>query len=174
MIFRSGYFRRSIADLVVWIAEGDERAFAEILNRHQDAVYGFARRLLKDDPEAEDVAQEVFLRLYRASDRYRPQALLRTFLLRITNNICIDYLRKKRPARMDPFPDIPTSEPPWDCWKMPSALPAWKRRPLPSCLCAVSTALPLPAHITNMHRRRCLVDGPKSGAFGWNYFLAPA
>ncbi|BBO83681.1 RNA polymerase sigma factor [Desulfosarcina ovata subsp. sediminis] len=112
MIFRSRHIRRSDADLVARVADGDEGAFRELLKRHQDAVYGFAWRMLRDPQEAEDITQEAFLRLYQAAGRYRPKASLRTFLLRIAKNLCIDYYRKKRPERIDPFPDIPGSETP--------------------------------------------------------------
>ena len=114
MIFRSSHIRRSDAELVALVADGDERAFSVLLDRHQNAVYGFARRLLRDAQEAEDAAQEAFLRLYRASARYRPEASLRTYLLRITKNICIDHHRKKRPELMDQVPDMADEQTPLD------------------------------------------------------------
>lgn len=104
----------SDAELITLAAEGDDGAFSELMRRHQDAVYGFACRFLGDMHEAEDVAQETFLRLYRAASRYRPEASLRTFLLRITRNICIDHLRKKRPVLMDKIPEIAAEETPVD------------------------------------------------------------
>ena len=107
MIFGSSYTRKKDADLVSMISNGDERAFGELLNRHENAVYGFALRLLRGDTqEAEDVSQETFLRLYRASEYYRPTASLRTFLLKITKNLCIDIYRKKQPELIDTLPDI--------------------------------------------------------------------
>jgi RNA polymerase sigma-70 factor (ECF subfamily) len=112
MIFRSRHTRRRDAELVTFVADGDERAFGEFLQRHQDAVYGFAHRMLNDAQEVEDVTQEAFLRLFRASTRYRPQASLRTYLLRITRNICIDIYRKKRPELLERIPDMPVEETP--------------------------------------------------------------
>ena len=114
MIFRSRYRRLSDADLVADVAQGDERAFSELLNRHQNAVYAFACRMLQDSQEAEDVAQETFLRLYQTSRRYQPTASLRAYLLRITKNICIDHFRKKRPELMDELPDPATVQTPQD------------------------------------------------------------
>jgi RNA polymerase sigma-70 factor (ECF subfamily) len=113
MIFKR-HTRRSDGDLIGRIADGDEGAFAELLRRHRDAVYGFACRMLNDPQEAEDVAQETFLRLYRASNRYRADASLRTYLLKIARNICIDHFRKKRPEIMDTLPETPTEETPLD------------------------------------------------------------
>ena len=110
----SRHTRRRDADLVVKIADGDEGAFAELLRRHRDAVYGFACRMLSDPREAEDVAQETFLRLYRSSSRYRADASLRTYLLTVARNICIDHFRKKRPEIMDELPETPTQETPLD------------------------------------------------------------
>jgi RNA polymerase sigma-70 factor (ECF subfamily) len=114
MILRRRYNRHGEADLVALVSEGDEVAFHELLQRHQDAIYGFARRFLGDAQEAEDVAQETFLRLYRISSRYRPEASLRTFLLKITKNICIDHHRKKRPELMKQLPEIANEETPLD------------------------------------------------------------
>ena len=114
MIFRR-HARRSDAELVARIVDGDEPAFAELLARHQDAVYGFACRMLGGDwQEAEDIAQETFLRLYRAASRYRPDAALRTFLLRIAKNLCLDHFRKKRPELLDEIPDTPSDDTPLD------------------------------------------------------------
>lgn len=100
--------RRSDAALVVLTAEGNEKAFAEILRRYQDLVYGFAFRMLNDHQEAEDASQETFLRFFKAAGRYRHDASLRAYLLKILKNICIDLYRKKRPELMENLPE------PWD------------------------------------------------------------
>lgn len=114
MIFHPNHSRLSDADLVARVADGDEKAFSELLHRHQAAIYAFACRLLGDEREAEDVAQETFLRLYRTSGRYREKASLRTYLFKITKNLCIDHHRKKRPEPMDELPDTATRETPLD------------------------------------------------------------
>ena len=108
------HLRCTDAELVERIAKADEQAFCELMHRHQDAVYGFARRFLGDAREAEDVAQETFLRLYRMAESYRPEAALRTFLLRITRNLCIDIYRKKRPELMDELPETTDRQTPLD------------------------------------------------------------
>ena len=115
MIFGDSYTRKNDTDLVFLISNGDEKAFGELLKRHQNAVYSFAFRLLGGDArEAEDVAQETFLRLFRISASYNPTASLRTFLFKITKNLCIDLYRKKRPGLTEEFPDIPEKETPLD------------------------------------------------------------
>jgi len=105
LIFSVPYKNKSDADLVALISKGDRGAFREILTRYQNAVYGFAFSILKDAPEAEDISQEVFLRLYRTSDSYRSFAALRTYLFRIARNLCIDHLRKMRPETMTNPPE---------------------------------------------------------------------
>ena len=114
MMFDFRQTRRSDAALVVLVAEGDERAFAEILKRHQDAVYGFALRMLNDPQEAEDAAQETFLRFFRAAGRYSNEASLRTYLLKILKNFCIDLYRKKRPELMEYLPELKDASTPLD------------------------------------------------------------
>ena len=104
-MFRRRYADETDAALVSLASKGNENAFRELLDRHQGAVYGLAFRFLKDMQEAEDIAQEVFLRLYRTSADYKPQATLRTYLFRIAKNLCIDSLRKKRPEPMDELPE---------------------------------------------------------------------
>lgn len=114
MIFRR-HSRCSDTELVARTADGDEAAFRELLVRHQDAVYAFICRMLGDSrQEAEDIAQETFLRLYQAAGRYRANAFLRTYLLRIAKNLCIDHFRKKRPELLDDIPDTPSDETPLD------------------------------------------------------------
>jgi len=105
MIFRRRVSGESDAQLAARAAQGDERAFRELLDRHQAAVYGFAFSLLKDHQEAEDIAQETFLRLYRTAGSQTFQACVRSYLFRIAKNLCIDAIRKKRPALMDELPE---------------------------------------------------------------------
>lgn len=114
MILRRRHHRLNDQDLAALIAESDEGAFRELMVRHQDAVYGVALRLLGDAQEAEDAAQETFLRFYRTAGRYQPTASLRTFLIKITRNLCIDLLRKKRPEPMDTLPEMVEPRTPLD------------------------------------------------------------
>lgn len=114
MILRRHKTSCSDADLASLISNGDETAFRILLERHQDAVYRFARRFLQHDQEAEDATQETFLRFFRTSSRFQPTASLRTFLLRIAKNICIDLVRRKSPELMDRLPEVIADKTPLD------------------------------------------------------------
>jgi RNA polymerase sigma-70 factor (ECF subfamily) len=75
---------------------GDQDAFAEIVYTFQDAVYNLCYRMLGESVEAEDAAQEAFLKAYYHLDRYDPERSFKTWLLSIASNHCIDRLRKRR------------------------------------------------------------------------------
>lgn len=83
--------------LVERAVAGDERAFAELVTRYQTAVYNLAYRMLGDAGEAEDAAQEVFLRIYRRLGTYDANHRFSTWVLSIASHYCIDLLRRKRP-----------------------------------------------------------------------------
>ncbi len=105
MIFSTPYKKKTDADLIDLISKGDRGAFREILNRYQNAVYGFAFSFIRDPQESEDICQEVFLRLYRTAASYHSTAALRTYLFRIARNLCIDHTRKMRPSPMSAPPE---------------------------------------------------------------------
>ncbi|MFP3867643.1 MAG: RNA polymerase sigma factor [Desulfobacteraceae bacterium] len=74
-------------------ARGDQRAFAELMRRHQNRVYRLAQRLLRDPLEAEDAAQEVFLKVYTHAVDFRPTGTVAAWVNRITANHCLNRLR---------------------------------------------------------------------------------
>jgi RNA polymerase sigma-70 factor (ECF subfamily) len=90
---------------------GDMGAFAEIVRRHQSAVWRTAYRFTGDRSEAEDLAQETFLRVLGSSARYRPTASFRTYLYCILNRLCLDHVRKMRPAAADQLPEAAAHAP---------------------------------------------------------------
>ena len=86
--------------LVTSIARYSEVALAEVYRRHGGAVYGLARRVLNDSAEAEDVTQEVFLRLWNEPDRYDPgRGSLRSFLLAQSHARAVDAVRSTSSRR---------------------------------------------------------------------------
>jgi RNA polymerase sigma-70 factor, ECF subfamily len=80
--------------LMARVAQGDERAFQLLSRRHLPAMLGLARRILGNAAEAEDVAQEAFMRVWTHAPRWQPLAQFRTWLTRIVTNLCLD--RKRR------------------------------------------------------------------------------
>lgn len=86
----------SDAQLVVAVGRYRKEALAEIYRRHAGAVYGLARRVTGDAAEAEDVSQEVFLRLWNQPDRFDPaRGTLRTFLLTQSHSRAVELVRSR-------------------------------------------------------------------------------
>lgn len=83
-------------ELVERVLAGDDDAFAGLVERYQRDAYNLAYRMLSNAGEAEDAAQEAFLRAYKNLARYDPNRSFKTWLLSITSNHCIDRLRKRR------------------------------------------------------------------------------
>ncbi len=73
---------------------GDSSAFGDIVLKYQDKIYNLCRHMLGNEHDAEDAAQDVFLKAYQALPKFQPKASLYTWLYRIATNTCIDYKRK--------------------------------------------------------------------------------
>jgi len=93
------------------VAEGNLDAFNELVRRHQRTAWRIAHRFLGDPAEAEDVAQEAFLRILAAAPRYKPSAAFSTYLYRVVARLCIDNTRKKRPVFTNTLPETVDSSP---------------------------------------------------------------
>jgi RNA polymerase sigma-70 factor (ECF subfamily) len=90
----------SDAQLVTAVARYSEVALAEVYRRHGGAVYGLARRVLNNESEAQDVTQEVFLRLWNQPDRFDPgRGTLRAFLLAQSHARAVDAIRSLNARR---------------------------------------------------------------------------
>ena len=76
--------------------EGDDAAFAEIVGSYQRPVFNLCYRMLGNPNDAEDAAQETFLRAYKALERYDRNRAFSTWILSIASHYCIDQLRKRR------------------------------------------------------------------------------
>lgn len=87
-------------DLVRAALEGDDEAFGEIVRRYEPAVAATVMGMLGDCPEAEDVGQEVFVRLYRSLASFRGEASLRTYLTRIAINLSLNELKRRKRRRL--------------------------------------------------------------------------
>lgn len=90
----------SDASLVIAVGRWQEPALAELYRRHAGAVFGLARRVLRDGRLAEEVTQEVFLRLWREPERFdAARATLRSYLLTVTHGRAVDLLRSESSRR---------------------------------------------------------------------------
>ena len=90
-------------DLIARAAGGDAAAFQALVERHRSMVYRVAYQFAGNHHDAEDIAQEVFLKVYRSLDRFRQDAQLSSWMYRIVMNACIDHKRRQSPAGAAPF-----------------------------------------------------------------------
>jgi RNA polymerase sigma-70 factor, ECF subfamily len=81
--------------LMARVGAGDHQAFRQLVERHQHAVIGTVAKMLGNPSEAEDIAQQVFLRIWRNAKRYRPDAKFTTYLYTITRNLVFNETRRK-------------------------------------------------------------------------------
>jgi RNA polymerase sigma-70 factor (ECF subfamily) len=88
-------------ELMLAVGRGDERAFEEIVLRHQAYAWRIAYRFIGNREDAEDLVQDSFFRLLAAAPRYRPTASFRTYFSRIISRLCLDHIQKKRPISAD-------------------------------------------------------------------------
>jgi RNA polymerase sigma-70 factor (ECF subfamily) len=79
-------------------------SFEEVATQYGPAIYSMAYRLTGNDEEARDLAQDVFVRVYRNLDKYQP-GTFQGWLYRITKNLFLDRVRKRRRYRLEPLPD---------------------------------------------------------------------
>jgi RNA polymerase sigma-70 factor (ECF subfamily) len=87
--------------LMLAFQRGDELAFQELVERNHARVIGLIYRFIGDATDAEDLAQEVFLRIYRARQTYKPMAKFSTWMFRITANVSLNALRSRASRRDD-------------------------------------------------------------------------
>jgi RNA polymerase sigma-70 factor, ECF subfamily len=87
----------SSENLMGLIAEGDEYAFELLVRRHQTSILNFIYRFIGNRAQADDLAQEVFLRIWKAARTYEPKAKFTTWAYRIATNLCLNEL--KSPGR---------------------------------------------------------------------------
>src|SRR5438477_7708789 len=82
--------------LMSLIAQGDSAAFERLMERHQALVIGTVARMLGSNSDVEDIAQQVFLRVWKSAGRYVPRAKFTTWLLKITRNLVFNEMRRSK------------------------------------------------------------------------------
>jgi RNA polymerase sigma-70 factor (ECF subfamily) len=88
-------------ELMMRVRDGDREAFRQLIERHQRSVIHFCSRSVGDAWEAEDIAQKVFLQVYRSAGRYRPSAKFSTWLFTIVRNTTLNELRRRQRHRVE-------------------------------------------------------------------------
>lgn len=99
---------RSVSDteLLSAHAQGDPRAFAELVGRHQDYLWGLARRTSRSPEDAADALQEALLSAHRRAGAFRGDAAVRSWLHRIVVNSCLDRMRRNQVRAAVPLPEF--------------------------------------------------------------------
>ena len=82
-------------DLVVLAQKGSEKAYRELLGRYQRPVFSLIYRMVRDREQAEDLAQETFVRVFNNIDRYDPAYKFSSWIFKIATNLTIDWIRRK-------------------------------------------------------------------------------
>jgi RNA polymerase sigma-70 factor (ECF subfamily) len=87
------------AQLMLRVRAGDEISFGLLLERHRGPVVHFLYRMVQNQAVAEELAQEVFLRVYRSRESYEPTAKFTTWLFRITTHLALNWIRDRKKER---------------------------------------------------------------------------
>jgi RNA polymerase sigma-70 factor, ECF subfamily len=116
---------RTDVQLMLDVKAGDNASFDFLLQKYRSPLVNFLNRMVRDRATAEDLAQEVFLRVYRARKQYTPSAKFTTWLFRIATNVALNSVRDTRHQRMEVSLDAPASE---DEDAAPRQFPAREKR----------------------------------------------
>ena len=92
---------KSDYELVQDCVQGNPHAFEELLERYKNLVYSVVLRMVNDLDDANDLAQEVFIKTYKNLNRYSPEFKFSTWIIKIATNTVIDFRRKKKPESID-------------------------------------------------------------------------
>jgi RNA polymerase sigma-70 factor (ECF subfamily) len=101
---------RSDVQMMLDVKAGDDASFDFLLQKYRSPLVNFLYRMVRDTATAEDLAQEVFLRVYRARKQYIPSAKFTTWLFRIATNLALNSVRDNRYAKLAVRLDAPTEE----------------------------------------------------------------
>jgi len=102
---------RAVSDeqLIEWVAGGDSSCLGTLFERHHRGVYQYCRQMTRHSAQAEDLVQEVFLRILRKAGSFRRQGSFKAWMFNIARNITLDYLRKAQ-RRGSVAPAEPSTE----------------------------------------------------------------
>jgi RNA polymerase sigma-70 factor (ECF subfamily) len=83
------------AELMLRVKKGDAHAFEELVDKYKQPVLNFVHRTLRDSSDAEDIAQNVFVQIFKSAERYRVEAKFSTWLYTIARNLCLNEIRRR-------------------------------------------------------------------------------
>lgn len=83
-------------ELIENCLDGKQEAFSELVSRYKRLIYSVVYNMIKDKQEVSDISQEVFIKIYKSLARYNPDYKFSTWSVKITTNLCLDILRKKK------------------------------------------------------------------------------
>src|SRR5271167_743351 len=101
---------RTDVQLMLDVKAGDEASFDFLLGKYRTPLVNFLYRMVREQATAEDLAQEVFLRVYRARKQYTPSAKFTTWLFRIATNLALNSVRDNRYRKLETSLDAPVEE----------------------------------------------------------------
>ncbi len=103
------------AELMLRVREGDESCFQALLDRHRNSLVHFLYRMVQDSGAAEDLAQDVFLKIYRSRTNYEVTARFTTWMFRIATHTALNWLRdekhNRRQASLEPDQQVEDRQP---------------------------------------------------------------
>jgi len=102
--------------LMALVATGDEASFGRLIEKHQHAVIGTIAKMTSMSPDSQDLAQQVFLRVWKSAKRYKPTAKFTTWLFTITRNLVFNYSRQRSRRKESSLDEIETE------WHQQSAI----------------------------------------------------
>jgi len=109
-------------ELVLRCLKNDQAAYERLLEKYRRPVYGIVRRMVRDEEDARDLAQEAFIRAFKNLKQFDPERRFSSWLFRIANNLCIDHYRRRKlnTVPMVRSPDGETEE----TWELPDDAPS--------------------------------------------------
>ncbi len=101
------------AELIDAIRKGDSASFEPLVKKYQPRVFATVRRYARGESEAEDLAQDIFIKVYQKLDGFRGEAPFEHWLMRIAVRACYDFLRARQRQRETTFSDMSREETDW-------------------------------------------------------------
>jgi RNA polymerase sigma-70 factor, ECF subfamily len=92
-------------ELICRILQGDNSAFEQIIGNYQHMVYHICLRFMKNNEDAEDTAQEVFIKIYKNIHKFKSKSSLATWIYKISVNVCLNKLKSTNKYKSDPIDD---------------------------------------------------------------------